>query len=170
MPQARHYGKMPQYGKEMPQLGVGTGYLMWCLCLVGLCGMQRFYVGQPTMGLLYLATFGFCGIGQLLDLVLIPSLVDQRNTYLRGRYLQSQELSAYLQSQELSAGEPTSPMVRLLQAAKDHGGVLSAAQAALHTQFDAETIEELLFEAQRVGYATVFNDPETGAVRYRFDI
>ncbi|XFA72107.1 TM2 domain-containing protein [Thermosynechococcaceae cyanobacterium Okahandja] len=141
-------------------LKVGVAYLLWCLSLFGLCGIQRFYVGQPLMGLLYLVTFGFCGIGQFLDLFLIPGMVDHRNTYLRGRYLVSQEWPE----------EPTSPMLRLLQAAKDHGGVLSAAQAALYTHLDAQTIEELLFEAQRLGYAMVFNDPETGAVRYRFDV
>ncbi|WP_448532799.1 TM2 domain-containing protein [Parathermosynechococcus lividus] len=164
MPQTLHYRNTPQSSQGVPQphfLKVWVAYLLWCLSLFGLCGIQRFYAGQPIMGVLYLITFGFCGVGQFLDLVLIPGMVAHRNTYLRGRYLRSQEW--------LTEDTP-SPMLRLLQAAKDHGGVLSAAQAALYTQLDAQTIEELLFEAQRVGYATVFNDPETGAVRYRFDI
>ncbi len=159
MAQTLHYRRKGSKSLSEMQprfLKVGVAYLLWCLSLFGFCGIQRFYVGQPLMGLLYLVTFGFCGIGQLLDLLLIPRMVNYRNTYLRGRYSLPEE--------------PTSPMLRLLQAAKEHGGVLSAAQAALYTHFDAQTIEELLFEAQRVGYATVFNDPETGAVRYRFDV
>ena len=68
----------------MQQVNSGTAYLLWCLCLFGICGAQRFYVGDIGIGLIYLFTFGFCGIGQLLDLVLIPGMVDRRNVYLRG--------------------------------------------------------------------------------------
>ena len=51
---------------------VALSYLLWCTCLVGLCGLQRFYNRKPLSGTLWLLTFGFCGIGQLLDLVLVP--------------------------------------------------------------------------------------------------
>ncbi|MFN4279770.1 TM2 domain-containing protein [Thermosynechococcus sp.] len=152
-------------------LNVGIAYLLWCAGLVGFCGLQRFYVSQPITGLLYLITFGFCGIGQFIDLFLIPSLVEQRNTYLERRYLTNLQIR-YLAAQEEAElnSSSTTPMQRLLQAAKEQGGVLSEAQVALYTGFNAKQVEELLFEAQRLGYATVFNDPETGAVRYRFDV
>ncbi|WP_233838423.1 TM2 domain-containing protein [Thermosynechococcus sichuanensis] len=138
---------------------------------MGICGLQRFYVGQPMAGLLYLITLGFCGVGQFIDLFLIPSMVEQRNTYLQGRYLMTLQIS-HLSAREETELNPTSttPMQRLLQAAKEHGGVLSEAQVSLYTGFDAKQVKELLFEAERLGYAYVFNDPETGAVRYRFDV
>ncbi|WJI26011.1 TM2 domain-containing protein [Thermosynechococcus sp. B3] len=162
MVQTFHFSTHRQRWQTQPKfLRVGVAYLLWCLSFVGFCGLQRFYVGQPMIGFLYLITFGFCGIGQFIDLFLIPGMVDHRNTYLRGRYLTAWEQADL---------NPATPMHRLLQVAKEHGGVLSAAQAALYTHFDAQTVEELLFEAQRLGYATVFNDPETGAVRYRFDV
>ena len=52
---------------------------MWLLCLVGMCGMQRLYLGQTGLGLAMLITFGFCGIGQLLDIFLIPEEVEKAN-------------------------------------------------------------------------------------------
>ena len=61
---------------------MALSYLLWCTCLVGLCGLQRFYNRKPLSGTLLLLTFGFCGIGQLLDLVLVPYMVRQANQSL----------------------------------------------------------------------------------------
>jgi TM2 domain-containing membrane protein YozV len=58
---------------------LALSYLLWCLCLVGVCGLQRFYNRKPLSGLLWLFTFGFCYIGQLIDLLLLPKLVRQAN-------------------------------------------------------------------------------------------
>ena len=42
------------------------------LCaLVGLFGAHRFYLGHFGMGMLFLFTFGFCGIGVIIDLIMI---------------------------------------------------------------------------------------------------
>ena len=64
----------------------------------------------------------------------------------------------------------TPPMQKLLKAAKAHGGTLSLAQAALHTELEPAALKALLKEAQQLDYAEVTNDPQTGAVRYRFDV
>lgn len=55
-----------------PPPSILVAYCMWCLCFVGLCGMHRIYMGQTGLGLLWLFTGGLCGIGQLIDLILIP--------------------------------------------------------------------------------------------------
>ena len=52
----------------------GTGYLLWCGCFIGLCGLHRFYYNKPMSGLIYLFTFGLCGFGQLYDLLVMPEL------------------------------------------------------------------------------------------------
>lgn len=54
-------------------------YLLWAACFLGICGAHRFYVGQITWGVVYLLTLGFCGLGQLIDIFLIPGQVRQRN-------------------------------------------------------------------------------------------
>ena len=58
---------------------LAVSYLLWCLALVGVCGLQRFYNRKPISGLLWLLTFGLCGLGQLVDLLLIPAMVEQAN-------------------------------------------------------------------------------------------
>jgi len=50
---------------------------------VGVCGLQRFYNRKPLSGLLWLFSFGLCGLGQLLDLLLLPTLVQQANQALQ---------------------------------------------------------------------------------------
>lgn len=64
---------------------LAVSYLLWCLCLVGICGVQRFYNRKPLSGLLWLLSFGLCGLGQLLDLLLLPTLVQQANQDLPQR-------------------------------------------------------------------------------------
>jgi TM2 domain-containing membrane protein YozV len=56
-----------------------TSYAFWCLCLVGLCGVHRIYNGQMVSGVIWLLTGGLCGIGQIIDLFLIPGMVEDAN-------------------------------------------------------------------------------------------
>ncbi|MGE0710458.1 MAG: NINE protein [Planctomycetota bacterium] len=56
---------------------VGVAYLLWIFG--GWMGAHRFYLGQPHIGLLYLFTYGCCGIGWLVDGLLIPGLVEEAN-------------------------------------------------------------------------------------------
>lgn len=41
---------------------------------LGIAGIQRFMVGQNGMGLLYLFTWGLCGIGTIVDIVTAKKL------------------------------------------------------------------------------------------------
>ena len=79
---------------------VAPAYLLWALGLFGVCGLQRFYARKPLSGTLWLLTFGLCYIGQLVDLFLIPELVDQAN-----QPLQLQEAL-----EALEAGDPTNAL------------------------------------------------------------
>ncbi len=49
-------------------------------------GIQRFYVGQIGMGIIYLITFGFCGIGTIVDIVNHKTLATEYN---RGKAFES---------------------------------------------------------------------------------
>ena len=57
----------------------GTSYLLWLLCLLGFCGIHRFYNGRIITGLIWLFTGGLFLIGQIIDLFLIPGIVDDAN-------------------------------------------------------------------------------------------
>lgn len=57
----------------------GTAYLLSLLWLFGLGGIHRFYCGKPVSGVIYLFTWGLLGFGQLVDLLLIPAMVDEQN-------------------------------------------------------------------------------------------
>lgn len=56
-----------------------VAFILWLICLVGICGLHRFYVGRFWTGLLWLFTLGLLGIGQIIDLFLLPSMVRQAN-------------------------------------------------------------------------------------------
>ncbi|NEO84158.1 MAG: hypothetical protein F6J87_07885 [Spirulina sp. SIO3F2] len=66
--------------------------------------------------------------------------------------------------------QASTPIQRLLRLAQECEGQLSFAQISMHMRLDPEETNELLNNAQRYGYAYVGNDPDTGAVRYYFDL
>ena len=59
---------------------VGWAYLLWLPSFVGLFGVHRFYAGRWASGLLWFFTGGLCGIGQLVDLLFIPRMIEDHNT------------------------------------------------------------------------------------------
>jgi TM2 domain-containing membrane protein YozV len=61
---------------------LALAYALWALSVVGICGVQRMYLGQLGLGIAMLFTFGFCGIGQVLDLILLPDALNQANRQL----------------------------------------------------------------------------------------
>lgn len=47
------------------------GYLLW---IFGFTGAHRFYYGKPVSGTVWFFTAGLCGVGWLIDLLLIPGM------------------------------------------------------------------------------------------------
>jgi TM2 domain-containing membrane protein YozV len=167
---------MPQ---PQQRVNASSAYLFWCLSLFGICGIQRFYTGNIGSGIIYLFTWGFFGIGQFIDLFLIPEMVVRRNYHLatlNGEIspqvtLNIGEIPPTTEFVPAKRLQPTeTPMIKLLQVATECGGTVSKAQIAMRTGFPPAEIDKLLEEALRQDYADVVNDPETGAVRYRFDV
>lgn len=167
----------------MQKVNSGTAYALWCLWFFGLGGVQRFYTGNFASGVIYLFTWGLFGFGQVLDLALIPGMVDRRNTFLKGSGNASANLYPsitlnlgeipqlnQLQTASTSATTASTPIQKLLRTAKENGGQLSLAQAVLCTELEPEEAKQILHEAQKSGLAEITNDPDSGAIRYRFDL
>ncbi|WP_158825577.1 TM2 domain-containing protein [Mucilaginibacter lacusdianchii] len=53
--------------------------LFTLLGFVGVAGVQRFLVGQVGMGIIYLLTGGFCGIGTVVDIINHKSIATDYN-------------------------------------------------------------------------------------------
>lgn len=62
----------PFCGIEMVSGTLKNKWIAFFLCLyLGILGVHKFYEGKVSMGVLYLFTGGLCGIGWLVDLVVI---------------------------------------------------------------------------------------------------
>ncbi len=61
------------------RLNTGTGYILWLAGLVGFCGIHRFYARRWISGTVWLLTGGLCFVGQVVDLFLMDSLIDEAN-------------------------------------------------------------------------------------------
>ncbi|CAI5639328.1 unnamed protein product [Oreochromis niloticus] len=69
----RFSGDEVGFNKSIPCRNVGYSYkVAVALSLfLGWLGADRFYLGYPALGLLKFCTVGFCGIGTLIDFILI---------------------------------------------------------------------------------------------------
>ena len=63
---------------------MAIGYLLW---IFGFTGAHRFYYGKPITGTIWFFTGGLLLVGALVDLVLIPGMVQVEN--LSRRLVQS---------------------------------------------------------------------------------
>jgi TM2 domain-containing membrane protein YozV len=142
---------------QTSSVNLSLAYILWGLGFFGLCGLHRFYLGKPVSGIIWFLTFGGFFIGQIVDLFLIPSMVQERNNYLSGSINKELEGEAH-------------PMQKLLKAAKENGNILSLGQAIMMTNLPPNDVQELLTDALRQGLAEIDNEPESGAVRYHFDV
>ena len=70
-----------------------ASYLLWLFSFVGLAGLHRFYNGKWVTGIIWLLTGGLFLIGTIVDLFLIPSMVERAN--LRSRMGELERERAY---------------------------------------------------------------------------
>ena len=145
-------------------------YMLWAACFLGVCGLQRLYSGKIGTGLLYLFTFGLAGVGQFVDLFLIPGMVeDANNRLLVGQAAQG----------VLAAGSAGLPMLKrqprtteemqvaLVQAAEKHGGRLTIAEAVAETGRGFQEVKKQLDGMAINGFVELDSDEE-GNTYYRF--
>lgn len=160
----------------------GTAYLLWLAFFFGLGGIQRFYLGKPISGVLYLCTWGFLGFGQLLDIVLIPSMVNEKNTKYRALYGSPHQAAVPQVVVNVGEGYPTiSPVMTELPAAntatkrldvsvlkicRDLGGA-TMSDCVIETEADPEEIKAIIHRLSVDGLLSVDNREPDGAIIYR---
>lgn len=147
-----------------------TSYLLWLTIFIGFGGLHRLYNGKIASGLLWFLTGGLFGVGQVVDLLLIPDMVDEHELKKRARgLLYDPAQPAITQMLESSAQKPSPPLrIQLLKAAQARGGKLSVTQGVVDTGADFAEVEAELVAMAKKGYAGIQNDPNTGVVLYDF--
>ncbi|MEM7554997.1 MAG: NINE protein [Cyanobacteria bacterium P01_A01_bin.84] len=147
-----------------------VSYLLCGGVFFGLGGLHRLYNGKIGTGLIWLFTGGVFGIGQFIDVFLLPDIVSQREMQLRLKAGLSPtgvpQQPTVVVSQVHPPEEPLT--VRLLKAAQKHGGSLSVTKGVLETGADFPLVEKTLKEMLKSGYISIENDPKTGVVIYKF--
>ncbi|MDQ7052758.1 MAG: NINE protein [candidate division KSB1 bacterium] len=65
----------------LQEKSVGVAYLLWLF--FGPLGIHRFYLGKTVTGVIWLLTGGLFAIGWIIDLFLIPGMVETYNLRIR---------------------------------------------------------------------------------------
>lgn len=146
-----------------------VAYILWAACFVGVCGLQRLYNGKIGTGLLYLFTFGLLGIGQFIDLFMIPSMVRDANNRLlmdRGDPVRLTTGGARRISRRIPRTTEEF-QVALVQAAERNGGKLSVAEAVSETGRGFKDVKRQLDEMAVNGYIELDSD-DVGLAFYHF--
>ena len=142
----------------------GTAYILWAACFLGVAGLQRLYAGKIGTGLLYLFTFGLLGVGQFVDLFLIPRMVEDANNRLALEGVDPAMLGRG-GAQFMLAGKriPRTTeefQVSLVQAAMKRGGRLSASEAVSETGRGFKDVKKHLDEMVVNGYIELDSDDD----------
>jgi TM2 domain len=144
-----------------------TAYLLWCGCLVGVCGLHRIYNGKYGTGFLWLFTLGLFGVGQFIDLFTIPGMVENTNNRLLVEAMSGAGAIAGGQAVKRLPRTTEEFQVALVQAAAAHGGRLTVAEAVAATGRGFKEVEKQLVEMARSGYIEADSD-DVGQVFYVF--
>lgn len=140
--------------------------LSYFLCILAFftpaAGLHRFYLEKPLSGLLYLFTWGFFGIGTIIDLIRMPIIVDQINFRLltRGK--------KYLLVDQAHFDGFTSPERQILKIAKKHGGVVTIQMVSLDSSMSLSEAKNELEQLREQGFCEKDVD-ESGAEIFTFN-
>ena len=70
---------MTTHSQTLAPKETGIAYACMLIGLVGVFGIQHFYMGKIGRGVLWLLTFGLLGFGTIVDLFTLPSQVKAVN-------------------------------------------------------------------------------------------
>lgn len=149
-----------------------VSYILCGAGFLGIGGLHRLYNGKIGTGLLWLCTGGLFYIGQLVDLVIIPNMVDEYEQKLR---LKAGVSSAgipineriFISQVHQPNGKPL--IVQLIEAAEANGGSLTVTQGVKATGASLVEVETMLKEMLQSNHVRIGNNPISGVVTYYFD-
>ncbi|RMH71723.1 MAG: NINE protein [Cyanobacteria bacterium J007] len=168
----------PPRGELVPadedlQKRIGTSYLLWVVGWVGISGLHRLYNGKIFSGALWFCTGGLFGLGQIVDVFLIPGMAEEQQAKIRAKLGISERGIPLRQqaaiAQTLTPNRHDQIAIKLLKAAQARGGQLSVTQAVMDTEIGFSDVEATLTKMVSSGYVSIENDPITGVVLYRFN-
>ena len=141
----------------------GTAYLLWSLWFFGFAGIHRFYLGKPISGLIWFLTWGLFGMGQIVDLFLIPDMVERKNFKYRARLREAK----YSQLPSTITTIPPQSDTQLILKLLSQKPEASLADCVLATGQDTSKVKALLEQMQRDELIEVGNRERDGAIVYR---
>jgi TM2 domain-containing membrane protein YozV len=149
-----------------------VSYLLCGAGFFGIGGLHRLYNGKIGTGLLWLCTGGLFYIGQVVDLLIIPNMVDEYEQKLR---LKAGVSSAgipmneriFISQVHQPNGKPL--IVKLIEAAEANGGSLTVTQGVKATGASLVEVETMLKEMLQSNHVRIGNNPISGVVTYYFD-
>ena len=159
---------------ERAMKNTGAAYLLAALGLVTpVAGIHRFYLGRPVTAVLYLVTWGFFGIGTVVDLINLGRMVDDENRRLLypGSPPQGRLLSETADTTALHAApmrERLSPEQQILRVASEHNGAVTVELVAVKTSLSLRRAKKELERLRRQDYCTLDVTSE-GATLYVFE-
>ncbi|MBD2665263.1 TM2 domain containing protein+B7201 [Richelia sinica FACHB-800] len=146
-------------------------YVLTGALFFGAGGLHRLYNGKFVSGLLWLLTGGMFGIGQFIDLFLIPNMVEDYEERLRikaGLSPLGVPFDPPVNTTQVYSPIGNQLVVKLIEAAESKGGTLTVTQGVKATGASFADVEAAFKEMLRSGYVKIDNDPMTGAVTYHF--
>jgi len=155
-----------------------TAYILWFACIFGVCGIQRFYLGRNLSGVIWLFTFGFLGVGQLIDLFLIPGMVDDRNLINRAlsedikndAIRQATLVIAGVQAAQSDRGMAVSTKLenaeQIIIEVLSHGSSLTFGRICAASGLQSDTVKKQLDNLVSLDIIRISNRHEDGVIIY----
>lgn len=146
----------------------GTAYLLWFFSTFGMCGVHRFYLGKPVSGILYLLTFGFFGVGQVVDLFLIPEMVDHKNMKQKLLYGSGDGFTQPAIIRDVDRFSQSHPPldVQILKVCRDQRGA-TLSDCVIATERNVEEVKAKVQELCLAELLAIDNRESDGAVIYK---
>lgn len=127
---------------------LGLSYFFAAVGLISpFSGIHRFYLGKPLSGIFYLLTWGFFGIGTIIDIIRMPTLVDASNYRV-------------LVAKKLELTELSNPERDILNCANRNGGRITVQRVAMDTGMSLVNSKRELEKLRESGFCSLDIDIE----------